>query len=42
MDDVQWGFNANGFFTSQSQIDNHPVDADNAGNQTVIVGDLIL
>ena len=40
-DDVQWGFNANGFFTSQSQIDNHPVDADNAGNQTVIVGDLI-
>ena len=40
-DDVQWGFNTNGFFTSQSQIDNHPVDADNAGNQTVIVGDLI-
>ena len=40
-DDNQWGFNTTGFFTSQSQIDNHPVDADNAGNQTVIVGDLI-
>jgi hypothetical protein len=40
-DDNQWGFNTTGFFTSQNQIDNHPVDADNAGNQTVIVGDLI-
>ena len=40
-DDLQWGFNTNGFFTSQSQIDGHPIDADNAGNQTVIVGDLI-
>ena len=40
-DDLQWGFNTNGFFTSQNQIDNHPVDADNSGNQTVIVGDLI-
>mgnify|MGYP005691398725 FL=1 len=40
-DDLQWGFNTTGFFTSQNQIDNHPIDADNAGNQTVIVGDLI-
>ena len=40
-DDNQWGFNATGFFTSQDQINNHPIDADNAGNQTVIVGDLI-
>ena len=40
-DDLQWGFQTNGFFTSQSQIDNHPVDIDQAGNQTMIVGNLI-
>ncbi len=40
-DDLQWGFQTNGFFTSQSQIDNHPVDIDLAGNQTMIVGNLI-
>ena len=40
-DDIQWGFQSNGFFTSQSQINNHPIDADGTGNQTVIVGDLI-
>lgn len=40
-DDIQWGFRSDGFFTSQNQIDNHPIDADNAGNSTVIVGDLI-
>ena len=40
-DDLQWGFQTNGFFTNQSQIDNHPVDIDLAGNQTMIVGNLI-
>ncbi|MDG1830386.1 MAG: SusC/RagA family TonB-linked outer membrane protein [Flavobacteriaceae bacterium] len=40
-DDRQWGYQTNGFFTSQSQIDNHPVDIDGAGNATVIVGNLI-
>ena len=40
-DDRQWGYQTNGFFTSQSQIDNHPVDIDGAGNQTMIVGNLI-
>ena len=40
-DDLQWGFQTNGFFTNQAQIDNHPVDIDLAGNQTMIVGNLI-
>ena len=40
-DDRQWGYQTNGFFTSQSQIDSHPVDIDGAGNQTMIVGNLI-
>jgi TonB-linked SusC/RagA family outer membrane protein len=40
-DDEQWGFVTNGFFTNQAQIDNHPVDIDLAGNQTMIVGNLI-
>ena len=40
-DDRQWGYQTNGFFTSQSQIDNHPVDIDGAGNITLIVGNLI-
>ena len=40
-DDRQWGYQTNGFFTSQSQIDNHPVDIDGAGNVTLIVGNLI-
>ena len=33
-DDLQWGFQTNGFFTNQAQIDAHPVDIDLAGNQT--------
>ena len=40
-DDLQWGYETNGFFTSQAQIDAHPVDQDTAGNSTLIVGDLI-
>ena len=40
-DDIQWGYVTNGFFTSQSQIDNHTLDQDTAGNSTLIVGDLI-
>jgi len=40
-DDEQWGFQTNGFFTNQAQIDGHPVDIDLAGNQTMIVGNLI-
>lgn len=40
-DDRQWGYQTNGFFTSQSQIDNYPVDIDGAGNVTLIVGNLI-
>ena len=40
-DDRQWGYQTNGFFTTQSQIDNYPVDIDGAGNVTLIVGNLI-
>ena len=40
-DDLQWGYTTNGFFTTQAQIDAHPVDQDTAGNSTLIVGDLI-
>ena len=40
-DDLQWGYTSNGFFTTQAQIDAHPVDQDTAGNSTLIVGDLI-
>ena len=40
-DDRQWGYQTNGFFTTQSQIDNHPVDIDGANNATLIVGNLI-
>ena len=40
-DDLVWGFQTNGFFTTQAQIDGHPVDIDLAGNQTMIVGNLI-
>ncbi len=40
-DDRYWGFVTNGFFMNQEQIDNHPIDQDQAGNQTIKVGDLI-
>ncbi|MCY1720269.1 TonB-dependent receptor [Prolixibacteraceae bacterium Z1-6] len=40
-DDRFWGYQADGFFMSQEQIDNHLIDQDQAGNQTLKVGDLI-
>lgn len=40
-DDLQWGYETNGFFTSQAEIDSHPIDQDTTGNSTLIVGDLI-
>jgi TonB-linked SusC/RagA family outer membrane protein len=40
-DDRQWGYTTNGFFTTQAEIDAHPIDQDTAGNSTLIVGDLI-
>ncbi|WP_340114620.1 SusC/RagA family TonB-linked outer membrane protein [Maribellus mangrovi] len=40
-DDRQWGFVTDGFFMNQEQIDNHTIDQDQAGNQTIKVGDLI-
>ncbi len=40
-DDQVWGYLTNGFFMNQQEIDNHPIDQDQAGNQTIIVGDLI-
>ena len=40
-DDRLWGFISDGIFMNQEQIDNHPVDQDQAGNQTLKVGDII-
>lgn len=40
-DDRYWGYVTEGFFMNQEQIDNHPIDQDQAGNQTIKVGDLI-
>ncbi|NQU53831.1 MAG: TonB-dependent receptor [Bacteroidetes bacterium] len=40
-DDRQWGYLNQGFFMNQEQIDNHTIDQDQAGNQTLKVGDLI-
>lgn len=40
-DDFYWGYISNGFFMNQEQIDNHPIDQDQAGNQTLKVGDII-
>ncbi len=40
-DDRYWGFVTDGFFMDQEQIDNHTIDQDQAGNQTIKVGDLI-
>lgn len=39
-DDRQWGFVSDGFFMNQEEIDNYPIDQDQAGNQTLRVGDL--
>ena len=35
------GYVSEGIFRSQEQIDNHPVDQDQAGNETIIPGDII-
>ncbi|MEN8115626.1 MAG: TonB-dependent receptor [Bacteroidota bacterium] len=40
-DDRSWGYLSDGFFMNQQQIDEHPVDQDQAGNETLVVGDLI-
>jgi len=38
---IDWGYIADGQFTSQEQINNYPVDIDGKGNRTLIPGDLI-
>ena len=40
-DDRFWGYVSDGFFMNQEQIDNYEVDQDQAGNQTIKVGDII-
>jgi len=40
-DDRQWGYVTDGFFMNEDQIKNHPVNQDQAGNQTIKAGDLI-
>jgi TonB-linked SusC/RagA family outer membrane protein len=40
-DDREWGYETEGFFMNQGQIDEHAIDQDQAGNQTITVGDLI-
>lgn len=40
-DDRQWGYIVDGSFMNQQQIDEHQIDQDQAGNQTIIVGDFI-
>jgi TonB-linked SusC/RagA family outer membrane protein len=39
-DDRQWGYVSDGFFMNQQQIDEHQIDQDQSGNQTIIVGDI--
>jgi TonB-linked SusC/RagA family outer membrane protein len=39
-DDRQWGYLTDGFFMTQEEINNHPVDQDLTGNTTLKVGDL--
>ncbi|TKG89419.1 SusC/RagA family TonB-linked outer membrane protein [Puteibacter caeruleilacunae] len=38
---IGWGYDAIGQFTSQEQIDNHPVDIDGKNNTTLMPGDII-
>ena len=40
-DDRFWGYVSDGFFMNQEQIDNYQIDQDQAGNQTIKVGDII-
>lgn len=39
-DDRQWAYLFDGFFMNQDEITNHLVDQDQAGNQTIKVGDM--
>ncbi|WP_222845700.1 SusC/RagA family TonB-linked outer membrane protein [Flavilitoribacter nigricans] len=39
--DIRWGYNVLGQFTSQEQINNYTVDIDGQGNRTLLPGDLI-
>ena len=39
-DDRQWGYVSNGFFMNQQEIDEYAIDQDQAGNQTLLVGDI--
>jgi TonB-linked SusC/RagA family outer membrane protein len=38
---MSWGYNVIGQFTSQDQINNYPVNIDGQGNRTLLPGDLI-
>lgn len=40
--DLRWGYETIGQFTSQEQINNYPVDVDGQGNRTLLPGDLII
>lgn len=39
-DDEKWGLVTDGFFMNQEEVDTWPIDQDQAGNQTLKVGDL--
>lgn len=39
-DDRQWGYVSNGFFMNQNEIDEYPINQDQAENQTIKVGDI--
>jgi TonB-linked SusC/RagA family outer membrane protein len=38
---IDWGYELEGQFTSQEQINNYPVNVDGRGNRTLLPGDLI-
>lgn len=38
--DEKWGYLSDGFFMNQDEIDNHLVDQDQNGNQTILPGDI--
>ena len=39
-DDRQWGYLFDGFFMNDAEIADYPIDQDQAGNQTIKVGDM--
>lgn len=41
VNNISWGYNVLGQFTSQEQISNYPVNIDGQGNRTLLPGDLI-